>query len=699
MSNLRIDTHINFDHHQQQQQQQQQSGELELLLAQQAEIQARIASLSSNGLNHRSPIHKQHQQPLRRSHSNVPRSISSSGTSMARHRSSDRIEAPLRTRALSQQSAHSMARTNSRASASARATGNLPFTQTGNMPPPLLTDSRRENSVEAWANLDQPFNSYTFSHQPAPMQRSSSQRKPELEQVPELDSLPGDSVADYLQRTGLTGTPLLQLPVSPMTIPNHRFSAGSRQSYNIPTPTTPTSESLTTATTLTSNMSRQNSLCNEPLLEGIQMMKFNSNTSLSTDINAVDHTLYDQFTPHSSRHRRCSSNEEQSQLLTGAGGASYDSQFSHSFSAVEANDAQFHSSGSIFGEKMEKSESNESISSSSSTASSRSKQRLQAQIAAARPLMPKGGSEDHAMSRESSSQSMTRLDSKGGSQDKIAISKPTYQRPKHDRVYCRQCDDHAEGFRGEHELRRHQDRQHKLMVKKWICIQSSQSPPDVKPVVPLHKCKACTTQKKRYGAYYNAAAHLRRAHFRPKATKGRAKTSKMEDTQKRGGKAGGDWPTMADLKSWMREVEEPATEYPLTSAQQQEANESDDDDPFDFDEHFPSNNMNTISSGSFDTPFAISDASFNIYPSPISSELFNMQNMQPDLSSPHQVIGSSSMNFTSSQSSFDNFPTSSNFQNDPLAFLDSSSLPNHIPLQNNYDDQFGLVDAVNFSYV
>ena len=600
-----------------------------------------------------------------------------------------------------------MARTNSRGSTSARGTGNLPFTQTSNMPPPILTDSRRDYPVEAWANQDQPFNSYTFSHQPQPIQRSSSQRKPELEQVPELDSLPGDNPADFLLRTGMKGTHHLQVPVSPMTIPTttqlrQKFSNASPQSYNVPTPSTPMSDSLTTATTLGSNMSRQNSLCNEPLLESIQMMKFNSNTSFSTDINAVDHTLYDQVIPYSSRHSRRSSNEEQSQLLVGAGGASHDSQISHSFSAAEANAPQSHFSGSTFGEKMEKSE---SASSTSSTSSSRSKQRLQVQnaLAAARPLMPKGGSDDHAMSRENSSQLMIRLDSKDGSQDKIAISKPTYQRPKHERVFCKKCEDHPDGFRGEHELRRHQDRQHKEMVKKWICIQPQQNHPDVpKPVVPLPKCKACTTQKKKYGAYYNAAAHLRRAHFKPKVTKGRAKTSKVEDNQKRGGKAGGEWPSMADLKFWMMEVEEPATDFPLTSAQQQEADESANDETFDIDDHFTPSTMNNMSGGSFDHPFAMSDASFGIYPSPTNTDLFNMQNMQLDLSSSHQhqqSIDSSSMNFTSSQSSFDNFPVTSSFQNDSLAFLDSSSLPTHLRIQNSYDDQFGLVDTVNFPYI
>jgi len=348
---------------------------------------------------------------------------------------------------------------------------------------------------------------------------------------------------------------------------------------------------------------------------------------------------------------------------------------------------------------MEKSQSNESTSSSSS----RSKQRLHAQnaLALARPLLlPKGGNDDHAMSRDNSSQSMTRLDSKDGSQDKIAISKPTYQRPKHERVYCKQCEDHPDGFRGEHELRRHQDRQHKMMVKKWVCVVPQQHLDNVaKPVVPLQKCKACTTQKKKYGAYYNAAAHLRRAHFKPKATKGRGKANKVEDVQKRGGKAGGDWPSMAELKCWMMEVEEPATDYPLSTAQQ-EADESDDDDAFDFDPNLlPANTLNSNSGGSIDTSFALSDAPFDIYPSPPHTDIFNSQNMHLDLSSQQHSVDSSSMTFSSSQSSFDSFPPASSYQNDPLAFLGHSSSLTHLPIQHPYDDQFGLLDTVNFPYI
>ncbi|KAK0656162.1 hypothetical protein B0T16DRAFT_316255 [Cercophora newfieldiana] len=116
--------------------------------------------------------------------------------------------------------------------------------------------------------------------------------------------------------------------------------------------------------------------------------------------------------------------------------------------------------------------------------------------------------------------------------------RPSYQRPPLRRVYCSKCQEYPEGFRGEHELRRHNDAKHAALVKRWVCAepqdQALNSPP---PVTPLSKCKACVTQKK-YGAYYNAAAHLRRAHFNPG----------------RGGKASGDWPPMSILKDWMREV-------------------------------------------------------------------------------------------------------------------------------------------------
>ncbi|KAI6785868.1 Metallothionein expression activator-like protein [Emericellopsis cladophorae] len=76
------------------------------------------------------------------------------------------------------------------------------------------------------------------------------------------------------------------------------------------------------------------------------------------------------------------------------------------------------------------------------------------------------------------------------------------------------------------------------LVKRYVCKEpASQVPNAPQPVIALSKCKACL-MRKQYGAYYNAAAHLRRAHFNPH----------------KGGKASGDWPSMTVLREWMHEV-------------------------------------------------------------------------------------------------------------------------------------------------
>lgn len=135
---------------------------------------------------------------------------------------------------------------------------------------------------------------------------------------------------------------------------------------------------------------------------------------------------------------------------------------------------------------------------------------------------------------------------------KVPLNKSNYQRPKHPKVFCTQCDEHPEGFRGEHELRRHINAKHEGTVKKFVCRDPATvgMKSNVQAINPLTKCKACVSGKQ-YGAYYNAAAHLRRTHFKPKTPRGKNKGNADE---KRGGKGGGDWPPMADLKLWFEEI-------------------------------------------------------------------------------------------------------------------------------------------------
>jgi hypothetical protein len=146
-----------------------------------------------------------------------------------------------------------------------------------------------------------------------------------------------------------------------------------------------------------------------------------------------------------------------------------------------------------------------------------------------------------------------------------SISTPKSQHRIRDRVYCNSCKEYPEGFRGEHELRRHQDRKHKRIVRKWICVTPNGGnilwP---RPLIELSRCRSCN-RRRLYGESYKAAAHLRRVHFK--------QFGYGTNDVKRGGKYAGKRPTMEELKPWLMEITQN-----IVDGEPQELGESEDDD-------------------------------------------------------------------------------------------------------------------------
>lgn len=165
----------------------------------------------------------------------------------------------------------------------------------------------------------------------------------------------------------------------------------------------------------------------------------------------------------------------------------------------------------------------------------------------------------------------------GAARQTMAISKLPYQRPHHPKLMCEHCDEFPNGFRGEHELRRHYDRAHAQMKKVWICVKPAAS--EIWPAKSLEICKQCK-QQKQYNVYYNAAAHLRRAHFCPRK---RGRRARGEERETRAGKAGGDWPSIDWLKAngWLKEIEVPGAGF-MMGAEADQAFGADDSGVEDF---------------------------------------------------------------------------------------------------------------------
>ena len=139
-------------------------------------------------------------------------------------------------------------------------------------------------------------------------------------------------------------------------------------------------------------------------------------------------------------------------------------------------------------------------------------------------------------------------------------------------------------LRGPHELTRHWENVHAPIKTVWICVQPPASSSSFQPKRRLEICKQCINSKQ-YNVYYNAAAHLKRAHFcpskrgrRPRGEVGAAPPAKVEK---------GSCPSIDEMKAqgWLMKitVANGGQQRFARAADDEEGEEYDDEDVEEYD--------------------------------------------------------------------------------------------------------------------
>ncbi|KAF3933932.1 hypothetical protein ABW19_dt0206161 [Dactylella cylindrospora] len=168
--------------------------------------------------------------------------------------------------------------------------------------------------------------------------------------------------------------------------------------------------------------------------------------------------------------------------------------------------------------------------------------------AAVSGMLPPGPRDASALSqptaasipRQSTQQLSTSVPPNNINTDAMDLTSPSgiKKRKRQKKQWCHLCNDHKDGFRGPHELARHMNIQHQ--TKKTVFIVFDDSPGGSM----FKDCKHCS-RRKIYGQDYNAACHLRRAHFNK-----RMKTDPVELREFK--QMHPDHPPMEELRPWLR---------------------------------------------------------------------------------------------------------------------------------------------------
>ena len=331
--------------------------------------------------------------------------------------------------------------------------------------------------------------------------------------------------------------------------------------------------------TSSESMSRQSSVTSASLADGFDMLRVESSFSACSDnvpfpFEDLDASFLSCVTEEPSSSY-ASTGCHDSSLLSNVGCGFVgvqDFSFYQSLPNVEAGAGQ--------GQEMLRSDSQQSSSSASSADLKASERRRKHIENGKRSILSKGLPNGPTSGTQHKSDFKARAlkPQEAGVQRKEVIARQPYVRPQHPKLYCDQCAAYPDGFRGEHELRRHFDRAHAEKRKVWICVDPNNITTEgYRPARPLNICKQCK-QQKQYNVYYNAAAHLRRTHFFPRK---RGRKARGEERQSRAGKAGGDFPPIDWLKAngWLEEIEV-GPDYPEDLASQDIT--ADSDGPEDF---------------------------------------------------------------------------------------------------------------------